>query len=91
MVNYSEHVWIDEDTTDFILLWLLEKLHNVLDSEHPDVKIAFLKHLDMLFEVLCRVFLCHIEFVGHQLDYLLDLGILLQSVQEHKLNVLVAL
>ena len=41
--------------------------------------------------MLSCVSLCHIELIVDQVDYALDLGIVLQLLQEDKLDVFVAL
>ena len=80
MVDESENLWIDKNASNFILLRLLQKLKYVLHPKHSYIKIAFLKHLYVIFQVLGYVFFAYIELVWDKLDNLFYLRIFLKLV-----------
>ena len=91
MVNNSQDVRTDKYAPYIVTLRPLHQLLNVFDAKHPDVHVAALEHLNVFLEMLSCVSLCHIELIVDQVDYALDLGIVLQLLQEDKLDVFVAL
>ena len=90
MVHYSEHIIGYEHFTDFMSLLLLKELQYILNSKHSDVKIAFFKCLNMLFEVLGCISFRPIKLVVDQFHDRFNLGIFLELWKEHELDIFVA-